>query len=44
MRTRVTCPAIGLALLLGATFVAGDARAEDLIVSVSNHRVTVTPN
>jgi uncharacterized protein (TIGR02186 family) len=35
---------IGLALLLGAAFVAGDARAEHLIVSVSNHRVTVTPN
>jgi uncharacterized protein (TIGR02186 family) len=44
MRTRATRPAIGLALLLGATFVAGDARAEHLIVSVSNHRVTVTPN
>jgi uncharacterized protein (TIGR02186 family) len=33
--------AIGFALALGAI---GDARAERLIVSVSNHRVTVTPN
>ncbi len=44
MRTRATCPAIGLALLVGAALVAGEARAEGLIVSVSNHRVTVTPN
>jgi uncharacterized protein (TIGR02186 family) len=43
MRTRATCFATGLALLLGAA-LAGDARAEHLIVSVSNHRVTVTPN
>jgi uncharacterized protein (TIGR02186 family) len=33
---------LGLALLLGAAFTP--ARAERLIVSVSNHRVTVTPN
>src|SRR3954468_3913180 len=32
------------ALLLGATLAASPARAERLIVSVSNHRVTVTPN
>ncbi|WP_439923599.1 TIGR02186 family protein [Nitrobacter sp. JJSN] len=44
MRTRAARLTIGLALLLGAAFVAGDARAEHLIVSVSNHRVTVTPN
>ncbi|WP_438276962.1 TIGR02186 family protein [Nitrobacter sp.] len=44
MRRRATCSAIGLALLLGAAFIADDARAEHLIVSVSNHRVTVTPN
>ena len=31
-------------LLLGAAFAASPARAERLIVSVSNHRVTVTPN
>jgi uncharacterized protein (TIGR02186 family) len=36
--------AIGIALALGAGFAVGDARAERLIVSVSNHRVTVTPN
>jgi uncharacterized protein (TIGR02186 family) len=34
--------AIGLALVLG--LAATPARAERLIVSVSNHRVTVTPN
>jgi len=32
------------ALLLAATLTALPARAERLIVSVSNHRVTVTPN
>jgi uncharacterized protein (TIGR02186 family) len=36
--------AIGVAFALGAGFAANDARAERLIVSVSNHRVTVTPN
>jgi uncharacterized protein (TIGR02186 family) len=35
---------IGFALALSAVFAADDARAERLIVSVSNHRVTVTPN
>ena len=34
----------GLALLLWVMLGADDARAEHLIVSVSNHRVTVTPN
>jgi uncharacterized protein (TIGR02186 family) len=34
---------IGVVLGLGA-LAAGDAHAERLIVSVSNHRVTVTPN
>ena len=33
-----------LALALAATLAAWPARAEKLIVSVSNHRVTVTPN
>ena len=33
-----------LMLILGAAFAATQARAERLIVSVSNHRVTVTPN
>ena len=36
--------AICFALALGALFLANDAQAEKLIVSVSNHRVTVTPN
>jgi uncharacterized protein (TIGR02186 family) len=36
--------AIGFALVPSAGFVADDANAERLIVSVSNHRVTVTPN
>lgn len=31
-------------LVLGAALAASPARAERLIVSVSNHRVTVTPN
>ena len=31
-------------LALGAALAASPARAERLIVSVSNHRVTVTPN
>jgi uncharacterized protein (TIGR02186 family) len=35
---------VALLLMLGAIFVAAPARAERLIVSVSNHRVTVTPN
>jgi uncharacterized protein (TIGR02186 family) len=42
LRARIV--AIGFALALGAGFAANDARAERLIVSVSNHRVTVTPN
>jgi uncharacterized protein (TIGR02186 family) len=33
-----------VALMLGTAFVGTPARAERLIVSVSNHRVTVTPN
>jgi uncharacterized protein (TIGR02186 family) len=36
--------AIGFALAAGAAFAVTDAHAERLIVSVSNHRVTVTPN
>lgn len=44
MRTRATAAMIRLALLLAAILVAGHAHAEHLIVSVSNHRVTVTPN
>jgi uncharacterized protein (TIGR02186 family) len=36
--------AVGFALALGAAYGVTDAHAERLIVSVSNHRVTVTPN
>ena len=35
---------VALMFVLGAAFAATPARAERLIVSVSNHRVTVTPN
>jgi uncharacterized protein (TIGR02186 family) len=35
---------MAVTLLLGASGTLGPARAERLIVSVSNHRVTVTPN
>src|SRR5437870_7486697 len=44
MTLRARMLAAGIALLSGALFAACDARAERLIVSVSNHRVTVTPN
>ncbi|MGN6116868.1 MAG: TIGR02186 family protein [Nitrobacter sp.] len=44
MSTRATCLTIKLALLLCAGVCATAAHAERLIVSVSNHRVTVTPN
>jgi uncharacterized protein (TIGR02186 family) len=40
MKPRATLLAIGL----GAALAASPARAERLIASVSNHRVTVTPN
>jgi uncharacterized protein (TIGR02186 family) len=36
--------AVAAVLVLGTAFAAPPARAERLIVSVSNHRVTVTPN
>jgi uncharacterized protein (TIGR02186 family) len=36
--------AVGVALMLEILFSAPSARAERLIASVSNHRVTVTPN
>ncbi|CAN5466145.1 TIGR02186 family protein [soil metagenome] len=41
MRTRTFIAAIALLLTCAAS---GPARAENLIVSVSNHRITVTPN
>jgi uncharacterized protein (TIGR02186 family) len=44
MILRTSIVAIGVAIAVGAGFAADDARAERLIVSVSNHRVTVTPN
>jgi uncharacterized protein (TIGR02186 family) len=37
-------PALAFACLLAALAPAGAARAESLIASVSNHRITVTPN
>ncbi len=43
MSGRVTCAAFVAMLALGAAGVAQPAHAERLIVSVSNHRVTVTP-
>ena len=43
MNFRGCIAGIGVVLGLGAS-AAGDAHAERLIVSVSNHRVTVTPN
>ncbi len=42
MTTRL--PLIFAGLVLIAALAASPARAERLIVSVSNHRVTVTPN
>jgi uncharacterized protein (TIGR02186 family) len=44
MSVRTSLAAAGLALALGTAPAAAPARAERLIVSVSNHRVTVTPN
>jgi uncharacterized protein (TIGR02186 family) len=43
MIARTCLTAVGVALLLGSA-CAAPAHAERLIVSVSNHRVTVTPN
>jgi uncharacterized protein (TIGR02186 family) len=44
MIARIRLAAVVVALALGAGFALSPARAERLIVSVSNHRVTVTPN
>jgi uncharacterized protein (TIGR02186 family) len=44
MIERRSLAAAGLMLALGMAFASSPARAERLIVSVSNHRVTVTPN
>ena len=44
MMARTSFAALGVALLLSTTCAAVPARAERLIASVSNHRVTVTPN
>jgi uncharacterized protein (TIGR02186 family) len=44
MTARTSLTSVGVALLLGTAFTAPSAHAERLIVSVSNHRVTVTPN
>jgi uncharacterized protein (TIGR02186 family) len=44
MIVRRSLATIAATLLLGAIGAVGPVRAERLIVSVSNHRVTVTPN
>jgi uncharacterized protein (TIGR02186 family) len=44
MIERRSFAALGLTLVLSIAFATSPARAERLIVSVSNHRVTVTPN
>jgi uncharacterized protein (TIGR02186 family) len=44
MTARISLLPVGLALVLAIGFAASPAAAERLIVSVSNHRVTVTPN
>src|SRR6202048_336336 len=44
MIARISPAAVGLGLALTAAFTLSPAHAERLIVSVSNHRVTVTPN
>ncbi len=44
MIARPSLAAIGVVLVLGTAPTVSAARAEQLIVSVSNHRVTVTPN
>jgi uncharacterized protein (TIGR02186 family) len=44
MIARASLTAVVLTLALSAGITASPARAERLIVSVSNHRVTVTPN
>jgi uncharacterized protein (TIGR02186 family) len=44
MSARYARTIFAVTLLLGASSTLGAARAERLIVSVSNHRVTVTPN
>jgi uncharacterized protein (TIGR02186 family) len=44
MIARPSLAAIGVVLVLGTAGTVSAARAERLIVSVSNHRVTVTPN
>src|SRR5207237_3410117 len=43
-RVPLTLAGLLLSLLLSAALAASPAQAERLIVSVSNHRVTVTPN
>jgi uncharacterized protein (TIGR02186 family) len=44
MIARAAFLTVGVVLVLGTALAARPARAERLIVSVSNHRVTVTPN
>ena len=42
MIARISLAVVGLGLALSAAFALSPAHAERLIVSVSNHRVTVT--
>jgi uncharacterized protein (TIGR02186 family) len=42
MKLRTIC--FALALIAGASMMSGGARAERIIASVSNHRVTITPD
>ena len=44
MMRRGALAMFGSMLVVAASVVASPVRAERLIVSVSNHRVTVTPN
>ena len=44
MTSRSLLATVGLGLALSAAIAIPAAHAERLIVSVSNHRVTVTPN
>ena len=44
MIERRSLASVGLMLVLSMVFALSPARAERLIASVSNHRVTVTPN
>jgi uncharacterized protein (TIGR02186 family) len=44
MRPRARSALLGIALLMATALAAGRAQADSLIVSISNPRITVTPN